>query len=170
METQDIVDKKTRGQAFVEYVLKRLNQDSAFGAALRRADNPATEYQSWEYLAGWCDLEKDWERHPYAVIAAALSHAKPPHDGGLGIGQAIAACFDDGNKSDSAKAKLRRLLACDTVHEACTILRPLLSLIESKLAGSGLNYGQLLDDLLWFKAERTRARWASDFYGRREAP
>ncbi len=169
METQDVGEQKTKGRAFVEYVLKRLDQDPAFGAALRRADNPATEYQSWEYLAPWCDLEKEWERRPYTVIAAALGRAKPTVDGRLGIGQALAVCFDDGNKSDSAKAKLRRLLACDTVAEACTILRPLLSLIDSKAVGAGLQYGQLLDDLLWFKADRTRARWASDFYGRREA-
>jgi CRISPR system Cascade subunit CasB len=166
METQDVVEKKTRGRAFVEFVMKRLGQDPAFGAALRRADNPATEYQSWEYLAGWCDLEKDWERRPYAVIAAALGRAKPAMDGRLGIGQAIVACFDEGNQSDSAKAKLRRLLTCDSAEEACTILRPLLSLIESK--GSALNYGKLLDDLIYFKVDRTRARWASDFYGRKE--
>jgi len=102
------------------------------------------------------------------VIAAALGHAKPKTDGNLGIGKAIAACFDDKNQSESAKTKLRRLLACDTVQEACTILRPLLSLIESK--GVQLRYGNLLDDLLWFRADRTRARWASDFYGRKEAP
>lgn len=166
MATNEVVERKTKGSAFVEFVLRRLTQDTAFGAALRRADNPATEYQSWEYLANWCDLEKEWERRPFTIIAAALAKAKPASDGNQGLGRAIAACFEDGNQSDAAKAKLRRLLACDTVIEVCAILRPLLSLIESR--GVPVKYGELLDDLLWFKAERTRARWATDFYGRKE--
>ncbi|PKL24464.1 MAG: type I-E CRISPR-associated protein Cse2/CasB [Spirochaetae bacterium HGW-Spirochaetae-3] len=170
METNEVVERKTKGSAFVEFVLRRLSQDTAFGAALRRADNPSTEYQAWEYLAGWCDLENERERRPFAVVASALAKAKPARDGNLGLGRAIAACFKtdkaDGNQSDAAKAKLRRLLACETVAEVCAILRPILSLIESRSVP--LNYGELLDDLLWFKAERTRVRWAADFYGRKE--
>lgn len=170
METNEVLEKKTKGSAFVDFVLRRLSQDTAFGAALRRADNPSTEYQSWEYLAGWCDLEKEWERRPFAVVASALARAKPTTDGYMGLGRAIATCFKtdqtDGNQADAAKAKLRRILACDTVTEVCSILRPILSLIESRSVP--LNYGELLDDLLWFKAERTRARWATDFYGRKE--
>lgn len=171
MDTNEVVEKKTKGRSFVEFALRRLSQDTAFGAALRRADNPATEYQAWEYLAGWCDLENERERRPFAVIASALAKAKPASDGQLGLGRAIAMCFKtentDGNLSDAAKAKLRRLLACDTVVEVCTILRPILSLIESR--GVPLNYGAVLDDLLWFKADRTKIRWASDFYGKKEA-
>lgn len=170
METNEVVERKTKGSAFVEFVLRRLSQDTAFGAALKRADNPSTEYQAWEYLAGWCDLEKDWERRPFEVVASALAKAKPTTDGSLGLGRSIAACYktdkEDGNKTDAAKAKLRRVLACDTVAEVCSILRPILSLIESR--GVPLNYSELLDDLLWFKAERTKVRWASDFYGRKE--
>ena len=156
--------KKGREQAFVEYVLGRMKNDNAFGAALRRADNPATEYQSWEYLAGWCDIEKAWERRPYATVAAAVARAKPPADGSLGIGKAIAACYEDGNKSESAKSKLRRLLTCDSAEEACAILRPLLSLISSH--GAHIGYGKLLNELLYF-GEKTKERWAVDFYGRR---
>ena len=58
MEHQTVDEQTTKGRSFVRYVLGRLDQDPAFGAALRRADNPATEYQSWEYLAPWCDLER----------------------------------------------------------------------------------------------------------------
>ena len=69
------------------YVLGRMKKDSAFGAALRRADNPATESQAWEYLASWCDLDKDLERRPFATVAAAIAHAKPDKDGFFGIGE-----------------------------------------------------------------------------------
>lgn len=159
--------KKTRGTSFVEFVLNRMKQDCAFGAALRRADNPATESQSWEYLAEWCDLDKEWDRRPLATVAAAVARAKPVHDGHLGIGKAIARCYDDGNSSDQARAKLRRLLACDSTVEACAILRPLLSLISSR--GAPLCYGRLLNELLYFgDGEKAKVQWAVDFYGRRD--
>lgn len=158
--------KKSRGQSFVEYVLGRMKNDSAFGAALRRADNPATESQAWEYLASWCDLDKDWDRRPFETVAAAIAGAKPGVDGFFGIGKAIAECYEDGNKSDAAKSKLRRLLACNSVKEACVILRPLLSLIASR--GVRLNYGQLLNELIYFgDGEKAKEKWAMDFYGRR---
>ena len=156
--------KKSGKQGFVEYVLARMKNDNAFGAALRRADNPATEYQSWEYLAGWCDIDKAWERRPYATIASAIARAKPAADGALGIGKAIAACYEDGNKSESAKSKLRRLLACDSTEEACVILRPLLSLISSH--GAHAPYRNLLREFIYF-GEKTKEKWAVDFYGRR---
>lgn len=161
------MDDKDRGEIFVEYVLDRLKKDSAFGAALRRADNPATEYQAWEYLSKWCDLDKNWERRPFATVSGAIARAKPAADGSLGIGKAIAACFEDGNRSDSAKSKLRRLLACNSVEEVCIILRPLLSLVASR--GARLCYRQLLNELVWFgDGEKIKIKWAADFYGRRE--
>lgn len=159
--------KKSREQVFVEFVLARMKNDSAFGAALRRADNPATESQAWEHLARWCDIEKDWQWRPFATVSAAIAHAKPVTDGFLGIGKAIASCYDDGNKSDPAKSKLRRLLSCDSVKEACVVLRPLLSLIASR--GVRLCYGQLLNELLYFgDGEKIKVKWAVGFYGRRE--
>ena len=161
--------KKLRGQNFIEYVLKRMKGDSAFRSALRRADNPDTEYQSWEYLSGrgGCDLEKPWERLPFALISAAVARSELNMDGYLGIGKAIAACYkDDGNNSDAAKSKLRRLIACSSIEEVCSVLRSLLRLIESK--GVRLKYGQLLDELIYFgEGERAKIKWASDFYGRR---
>lgn len=161
-----VVVKKKRGEAFVDFVINRIRKDTAFRAALSRADNPATEYQSWEYLAGWCDLDKDWERNAVTTIAAAIARSKPNADGSLGIGKAITTCYDDGNRSDQAKAKFRRLLSCDSTQEACSILRPLLRLIASR--GNRLCYGRLLNDLKYFgDGEKTKTRWAVDFYGRR---
>ena len=158
-----VTSRSSREQAFVEYLLGRMKSDNALAAAMRRADNPATEYQAWEHLSGWCDIEKAWELRPYATVAAALARSKPTADGSLGIGKAIAACYEDGNKSDSAKSKLRRLLACSSPEEACVVLRPLLSLISSR--GIHLSHVQLLSDLLRF-GDKTKARWAVDFYGR----
>jgi CRISPR system Cascade subunit CasB len=165
METEKIPKKNSRGDAFVAFVLKRLAQETAFGAALRRADNPATEYQCWEYLASWCDLDNTFERACFATVAAGLARAKQSIDAPSSIGSAIARSYKDGNQDDSAKRKLRRLLACDTSQEACQWVRPLLRLAESR--GVRINYGRLLDDLLYF-GPKVKERWAMDFYGRKE--
>ncbi len=151
-----------RGVKFARYVIDRVKSDMAFGARLRRADNPATEFQAWEYLIRWCDIEKPWERLPFILIAAALARAKRNSDGNLGLGRSIAGCYDEGRDSEPAKARLRRLLACDSVEEACRVLRPILSLIQSK--GKPLCYGGLLDELLWFSnfGERQKTRWATE--------
>ena len=165
METKNNPKNYSRGNSFVAFVLRRLAYDTAFGAALRRADNPATEYQSWEYMASWCDLDNIFERTCFATVAASLARAKRSIDIPHSIGSAIARSYTDGNQDDSAKRKLRRLLACDTSLEACQWVRPLLRLAESR--GVHINYGRLLDDLLYF-GPKVKERWAMDFYGRRK--
>jgi len=155
--------------AFVNYIINRCQSDKGIKAALKRADNPATEYQSWEVLAGFrIDLEDDRQRLPYETIAAAIARTEVEKNGRLKIGQAIANSYSEGNRSDQAKSKLRRLLSCDSVPEAIRILRPILKLIESR-STSGLDYAALLNDLLWFgnDASRTRIKacWAQGFYG-----
>jgi CRISPR system Cascade subunit CasB len=136
---------------------------------LRRADNPATEYQSWELLAAWgIDLERDAQRLPFATVAAAIARAKVGVNGSLTLGQAIAACYDDGNQSEQAKTRLRRLLACDEVAELCRLLRPVLTLVESR-AGKQLDYARLLRQLrrFPFAEQAVKAQWAQEFYGHR---
>jgi CRISPR system Cascade subunit CasB len=169
-QTQNADSPRSKNLAFVEYIINRCQADNGLRAALKRADNPATEYQSWEVLAGFhINLEYENQRLPYAAIAAAIARTKADKNGSTKIGQAIARCYEDGNASDQAKAKLRRLLACDGVPEACRILRPLFSLIEAK-GNSSLDYASLLDDLLWFghddSQNRIKARWAQSFYGK----
>jgi CRISPR system Cascade subunit CasB len=152
---------------FVGYVIERIAKDNGFAARLKRADNPATEYQSWEILAGFgIDLEKEWQRLPYCVIGAALA-VKPASNGTTSLGGAIAACYPEGNQSEQAKARLRRLLACTSTSEACRILRPLLALMASR--NVTLDFARLLNELQWFSGssrERIRARWAQEFYRR----
>ena len=158
-----------RIEQFVDLTIKRCRQDNGLAAALRRADNPDTEYQSWEHLAAFADLDQTAQRLPYVAIAAAIAKAKVARNGGVRIGRAIARCYDDDNQNDQAKAKLRRLLACDRVEDVCRILRPLFSLIDAK-SGVRLDYARLLKDLLAFNfdPQRTKSRWAMDFYRRAE--
>jgi CRISPR system Cascade subunit CasB len=142
---------------FVNFIIDLTQTDNGVAAAFKRADNPATEYQCWEYLARFIDIDKDYERLPYATIASAIAKAKASQNGAMRIGEAIARCYEDGNNSDQAKAKLRRLLACDDIDEACRVLRPLFSLIASK-AGSPLDYASLLQDLRGFHSDEQRQR------------
>lgn len=154
--------------SFVGYLFQRCAQDKGFAARLRRADNPATEFQSWDTLAAFgVNLEFAPERRPFALIAAAVARCQKPANGTLSLGKAIAHCFDDGNQSDQAKARLRRLLACDQIEELCRILRPLLSLIQSRVS-QPLDYARLLSELRWFdrSAQQIKARWAQQFYGK----
>lgn len=159
---------QSRGEGFVAFALKRCQQDKGEAARLRRADNPATEHQSWETLSAFgVDLEKPWERLPFACIAASLARSKRELDGDCGIGRALSGCYEEGNESDQARARLRRLLACDSVEEACRILRPLLNLIDSR-GRYPLNHARLLDELLRFhwNEQNIKARWAQNFYRR----
>ena len=164
-KTKEDISRETR---FVESVITRCQSDKGLAARLRRADNPATEYQSWELLAAYgVDLENPFERLPFVTVAAALAKAKSERNGQLRLGQAIAVCYSDGNQSDQAKARLRRLLACDELGELCRILRPLLSLVASRVS-QPLDYTRLLKQLRRFgyadAQQAVKAQWAQEFY------
>lgn len=76
------------------------------------------------------------------------------------------AYFEHNRGSDQAKARLRRVLACDDLPELCRILRPLFSLIDSKV-GQPLDYVRLLNQLNRFSynSQQIKAQWAQEFYG-----
>ena len=161
----------SRAEKFVAYVFARCEKDKGVAARLRRAGNPDTEHQSWEFLVRWVDLDRLNERLPHALIASRIASDEAHQNGSLNLGQAIARCYEKGYENDSAKAKLRRLLSCNDVPEVCRVLRPLLSLIDSRVSGT-LDYARLLDQLLNYRfadrRESVRAQWAQDFY--RTAP
>lgn len=155
-----------REASFVHGVIQQCQQDKGLAARLRRANNPATEYQSWELLARYgIDLERDDERLPFASVAAAIAKAKMQNNGSLTLGRAVASCYPDGNQNDQAKARLRRLLACDEVTELCRLLRPVLTLIDSRVA-QPLDYTRLLGQLrrFAFAGPQVKAQWAQEFY------
>lgn len=158
-------------QRFVETVIERCN-NKGLAARLRRADNPATEYQSWELLGGLgVDLEKDHQRLPFVTTAAAIAKSKAEKNGSLSLGKALLACYDSDRENDQAKARLRRLLACDELSEVCRVLRPMLALINSK-AGQPLDFVRLLRQLrqFYFNGHRVKTQWAQEFYGQPGKP
>lgn len=157
----------SREQKFVNGIIEQWQQNNGLAARLRRADNPATEYQSWEILARWgINLENEYERLAFATIAANIAKAKSTRSGSVRLGQAITQCYEDGRESDQAKARLRRLLAVDDTVSLCRLLRPLLSLIDSR-ANVELDYACLLKQIrqFYFDPTRIKAQWAQEFYG-----
>ncbi|MFK3659853.1 type I-E CRISPR-associated protein Cse2/CasB [Scandinavium sp. NPDC088450] len=158
--------RNTHHQPLIHYVFERCQQDKGFAARLRRANNPATEYQCWELLGRFgLDLEHETKRRAHALVVAAVATSRAEKNGTLTLGKAIAESFPEGSQSDQAKSRLNRLLACDTVAEVCQILRPLLSLIQSRVTVP-LDYERLLSELTDFgyNKDRIRARWAQQFY------
>ena len=167
MDATQTTPKLSWNERFVSSVIQRCKEDKGLAARLRQADNPATEYQSWELLASMgIDLESEYKRLPFVAVAAAIAKAKAEQNGKLRLGMAISTCYEDGRDSSQAKARLRRLLACYDLAELCRILRPLFSLIDSK-AGQSLDYIRLLQQLrrFPFNAVQVKAEWAQEFYG-----
>lgn len=162
----------SREARFVEHVLTRTQQDKGLAARLRRADNPSTEYQSWDFFADFgIDLENPTQRLPFVTVAAAMARAKASNNGSIQLGQALSDCYPDSTQNEQAKARLRRILACDSVTELCRVLRPVLTLIESRLA-QPLDYVRLLQQLRRFTwdPQIIRSQWAQEFYGRGQEP
>ena len=159
-------EKKQKKASLVAEIFARCKNDKGFAASLKRADNPDTAYQAWEILATYgVPLDKESKRLSHALIFAAIARSSKNMDGNLGLGAALAKAYqDDGNRdSDAAKAKLRRILACNDVVETCQVLRPILQLICSR--GVGISFEKLLNDLKFFNSEKTLACWAQDFFG-----
>lgn len=164
------MNKKSISRSFIEYLFKRIQEDKGFAARMRKADNPATEYQCWDTLASFdINLEFTNQRLPFTLVAAAIARSDQAMNGDLKIGQALALAFDDGNKNEQAIARLRRLLACSDIEELFHILRPLIRLVQSRKTPA-IDYISLLDDLRWFykDSERVKARWAQHFYKKEE--
>ena len=82
---------------FVAEALRRCSSDTSYRAALQRADNPDTAAFAWEYLVKWCDITKDHDRLPFALIGAAIAREKPASNGNKNLGELFRACCKDEN-------------------------------------------------------------------------
>lgn len=159
--------QKSKAQNFVEDILERSLEDKEFRASLRCANNPKTEWRAWPTLICRGIQVDSPDKDAYCLVAAAVSYRKSRPDGTLSLGEALRESATKGEKSlTGAEARLRRLFSCDSLREACTVLRPVLGLLQSRLPDQ-LSLGGLLEDLLSFnswKRDRVKERWAMDFY------
>lgn len=166
-----------KSENFVSYVISKIRHENnkGFGAKLKKSDNEATEYQSWEILARWIDLESVKERKAYGLIGASLARSNFKNDGSLSLGKALYFSFRTENETgdivkSSAATRLRRILACKESLELIDILRPILRFFQSKEIN--ICYSRLLNEILWFdndySRDKIRSRWAQDFFGKME--
>lgn len=156
--------QETRGTAFVEALLSICSENNGLSAAMRRAANPATEFQCWPLMVRLgVNIENASERKAFACIGSALVKGHIDKNGSLAFTRALCKSYEP--ESKQAEAKLRRLIACDSVESCCLVLRALLSLVQSKCSAT-VDYAALLDDLLKFRwdPERIRAKWTAEFY------
>lgn len=167
------MSEKINNFAFVEHIFKKCHEDEkgyidkGYRARLRKADNPDMESEAWEILNAWnVNITNKQESQIYALIASSIAKDNNKTNGNKKIGQAIAFCYEDGNKSDQAKANLRRLLACDTTDELCRVLRHILSLIRSNKDNIRIDYVSLLKDIVYFNKDK-KAKWAKEFYNQK---
>ena len=167
------MDKSSQlpSRRFLTYLLERLGsnpkvKDSGLVARMKRADNPDMDYQVWDTLLFFhVDIENSRQRLPFCLVGAALCRHDSEQDGSAGLGEALRSCYTD-ETADSGTMRLRRLLNCSTTAEVCQVLRPILSLIESK-ASKPLDHHRLLEELLSFEGPRQESikiRWARQFW------
>lgn len=157
----EIIDQSMISK-FVGTCLCRINNDdTAFRAAMTRADNPATESQSWRYLVPFCNLELDIERGAFALVGAAIAREKPEANGKRSLGLALRSAKNDPD-DDSIDRKVQRLLACSNRSELIPVLRPILRFLN-KQENTNIDYIALLRDIISF-SEKTKLRWAKQYY------
>lgn len=151
-----------RPAAFVATMIARVKTDTGCRAALRRADNPATESYAWEYLVSYCRLDNDRERKVFAVVGAALARAVPDADGRLDLGAALRKIAPGEDEKKTELGRLRRLIACDR-NEILNIVPGVVRYLESK--GAAISYERLLNDLIYWE-EAVKIRWTKNFFHR----
>lgn len=159
--------KKTNEEKIINHFFESVHSKTgtAMRAVFKKAHNPDTEYQCWEYLAKYrVNIESSKERLPYITVFSSIANSDKSTDGSLGFGKALMVAYDSDRESEPARARLRRVLACDSTVEVCTILRSILRFITGK--GIGISYASLLKDLKNFDIvpEKVKAKWAQQFY------
>lgn len=156
-ETQPITTR------FVAIMIDKVKQDTACRAALRHADNLATESRAWQYIVHFCKLECQAERRAFCLVGAAIARAIPDRDGHLSVGSALRSLCTGNTEADlnTELARLRRLLACADSTELLDVIRHVLRYLQTK--GTPISYGRALRDILYWN-EYTRINWTKDFF------
>ncbi len=155
------MENKCNPAGFVESVIQRIKTDTAFRAAMSRADKPAQESCAWEYLVPFCNIECERERMAFALVGAAIARNRPDADCNTGFGNSMRAICSDPDDIEREGRRFRRVIACGSVQELVPVLRPLLTYLSSK--GGKISYRRLLNDLLYWNKEKS-LRWAAQFF------
>lgn len=154
-----------KAEAFIAY-LEGLKEEKAWTrarAALRRslAFAPGTYVPAFPFVEPFVGAEEGWRREAFFLAAGLYALADGMHVEGRTLAQAMAELAKDPRRSpESVERRFLVLLDADRdqiVHR----LQCAVTLVEG-----GLDFAQLLNDLLWwFGPERkVQSRWARHYY------
>lgn len=150
---------------FLEH-LRNLKGDRQAMALLRRAlaFDPAepADVRVYGYVEPFAQSEPNRRRRMYYLVAGLF--ALHPEEDERPLPEALAALVADEGLGPALELRFRSLLGSDD-DQLPERLRRLVTYLRSK--NRGLNYGQLLDDLLrWDRPDKSvQRRWARAFYG-----
>jgi len=168
MKDQEIIERNE--YRLVASIMSRAAIDTGFRASIKKADNPDTEFYSWEILAEYgVDLRNEVERKACCTILAAAVRSESASDGNISLGKALVLSYGGESDNSAARARLRRLLSVQDVPELCSVLRSLLKFIQGK--GIRIGYGKLLSDIDYFAVhpDKVKANWAQQFFDTTES-
>lgn len=102
-----------------------------------------------------------------ALLKRFLSSFATDTSSPLGLGRAIALCYEGGSNNEQAQMRLRHLLDCENLDEVFHLCPSLIKIITNK-THIVLNHNLFLQDLVKFdqNADAIKKRWAQEFYSR----
>lgn len=160
---------KDRNSNFVNYICKQCSSNKGIAAHLRRADQGNPDPIVFATLVKFgLDITKESEFLPFSMVAAAIARGKKYENGSHNFIQLLASvekCSTEKKEKDDAR--IRRLLACNSLSDLVLIFRPIMSLVQNR-SNYTIDYETLLDDLCLFENEACRVlikkKWATLFY------
>lgn len=163
------MEQKDINSSFVLYICQLCSKDKGQAANLRKADLPTLNTNVLSALVKFkIDITNEDEFLPYSIVTAAIARSKDYKNGEVIFSKALALVekYNDAQQTSDDK-RLRRLLACNDIKELSLVLRPTLTLIQSRF-NTNIDFEELLKDLRSFRFEdgrdRVKKKWAMQFY------
>ena len=150
--------------------LNGLKEDRGRMAALRRGLSEATQREAWPVIAS---LGQDIGQIAPRTVAALFAVHPLVDAQAYSFGTSCRRIATDNGREpaipESFERRFRRLLACDSAGDVAGQLAAWVRLAAAK--NVGLNYEELFKVLVgWpYAADRTKLRWARDFWSPRRA-
>lgn len=148
--------------------LRVIREDRGRMAALRRGLSDATQREAWPVIAS---LGQDFGWVAPRTVAGLFALHPEEDAGASSFGATCRQVATDQGRDpeipESFERRFRRLLACDSDADVAGQLAAWVRLAATR--GVGLNYEELFQSLAgWrYAADRTKLRWARDFWSPR---
>ena len=138
-------------------LLRSLKNDRGAMSDLRSALKPSQRYRAWPLLGSVGGIGNII----YETVAGLYAyHPDETKTGNLGT-----TCRNLSAEHNTFEARFLRLLTCDR-EEVCERITPII--MAAKAKSVALNYEQLFVDLCYW-GDNVKKRWASEYWGSKEA-